>query len=170
MGVTIHHGVISDVFFVLDKTRLSRFVHLWLLAIDKQDPTYTPYPEDDNEATRELAERRNWIVQGKPGQYELTGPDRKVLWLRNDQQQTSTYVIEAVGTGTVKIGKSTNVGARMATLQTSTPSELRLVAVLKGDIENNLHRRFAAHRLNGEWFRFDDEIKSAIESIEKAGR
>lgn len=70
----------------------------------------------------------------------------------------------------VKIGMTGNLRERFGVLSRSTPgcitlhppemawtAPLALVAVMPGDIEHELHERFAhAHDL-GEWFRFDDE-------------
>lgn len=67
----------------------------------------------------------------------------------------------------VKIGYSANPTMRLSTLQTSTPSKLELLATIEGDIqtERQLHQRFAAYRLNGEWFRLTEELTSFIDSL-----
>lgn len=65
------------------------------------------------------------------------------------------YMLQAGAFGDIKIGVATDPLARMRQLQTSMPKKLRLVRVLEGgaDDEKVLHRRFAADRLTGEWFR-----------------
>jgi len=52
----------------------------------------------------------------------------------------------------VKIGVTTNLDGRMSQLQ--TPEPVCLYALLDGWLreERELHKRFAEHRLQGEWF------------------
>ncbi|GAB3161656.1 hypothetical protein GCM10027059_12380 [Myceligenerans halotolerans] len=58
----------------------------------------------------------------------------------------------------LKIGHTTrDVERRVRELQTGSPREIRLIAVLPGastDTERELHAQFAAYRVraNGEWF------------------
>ncbi|HYD66141.1 GIY-YIG nuclease family protein [Azospirillum sp.] len=53
-----------------------------------------------------------------------------------------------------KIGFSAFPPSRMADLQAATPFQLRLLHTIRGDerIEQQLHDRFAALRVRGEWF------------------
>ena len=64
------------------------------------------------------------------------------------------YLIEALGTGLVKIGYSNNPSKRLSGLQTASPHDLTLFRVLPGEIEDehDLHQRFSIHRVRGEWF------------------
>lgn len=70
------------------------------------------------------------------------------------------YFIQRGERGDIKIGYSDKPGRRLSALQTGSPEPLHLLATLPGDmaLERELHRRFAAHRLNGEWFRPAAEI------------
>lgn len=64
-----------------------------------------------------------------------------------------TYVIGAEGSPLVKIGRTTGrPEQRLAALQTGQPSTLSLLWHCEGDHETALHRKFAAHRVRGEWF------------------
>lgn len=79
--------------------------------------------------------------------------------------QKGVYV---VGYGPyVKIGISLNVAERISSLQTGAPEKITLYAVLDGWAADEvaLHRRFAAYRLNGEWFRLEGEVASWVESL-----
>lgn len=70
-----------------------------------------------------------------------------------------TYFIQTQDGTAVKIGRTAvAVKKRLQSLQTSSPTLLRVVLVLDGDHEQFLHRRFQAHRLSGEWFRAVPEI------------
>ncbi len=56
----------------------------------------------------------------------------------------------------IKIGHTAaSAGSRMAQLQTGNPSPLVLLGVMPGELvdERNLHVRFSAYRVAGEWFK-----------------
>ena len=64
----------------------------------------------------------------------------------------------------VKIGFASNLRRRFAMLQIAHPEELQLVFDLPGGgvEEAALHRKFARHRVRGEWFTYSQEIKDWI--------
>jgi hypothetical protein len=65
------------------------------------------------------------------------------------------YFIQAGTDGPIKIGISDNPAKRLAQLQTAHPVGLALLGVVPDvdlALERELHRRFAAYRMNGEWF------------------
>jgi hypothetical protein len=63
------------------------------------------------------------------------------------------YVIAAPD-GTSKIGIAGDPEKRLRELQTGSPVLLTLVGAMPGGLalERLLHRRWAAHRIHGEWF------------------
>ena len=63
------------------------------------------------------------------------------------------YVIQSED-GPIKIGRSVNPKARVASLQTASPSRLRLVRLYpsEGHRERSLHRTFSPLHVRGEWF------------------
>lgn len=67
------------------------------------------------------------------------------------------YFIQAEGVGHIKIGftEAEDAAARLVSLQIGSPVLLKLLGVIPGTMEDekNLHRRFAAHRVTGEWFK-----------------
>jgi len=78
------------------------------------------------------------------------------------------YFIKAVDGDAVKIGycKSDPQRRRQA-LQTGHPARLELIAVIEGPDAGRLgeaawHSRFAADRLQGEWFRWSPELRRAV--------
>ena len=82
-------------------------------------------------------------------------------WERDDLE--SVYVIHAPEVGRVKIGLTKHDPAtRLRTLQVGSPCVLGLVRVIEGGWrkEQELHKRYAAHRVHGEWF--SDAILSAL--------
>lgn len=60
----------------------------------------------------------------------------------------------------IKIGVTTDLGKRIASIQTSTPYPVELIAAIPGDkaLESELHATFANHRTSGEWFRLSPDI------------
>lgn len=60
----------------------------------------------------------------------------------------------------IKIGFSDAPELRIATLQTASPRELRILAIMPGDTlkEVELHNRFSHLRVRGEWFVAEDEL------------
>lgn len=81
------------------------------------------------------------------------------------QEYGGTYFIDSGDA--IKIGFSSNWNKRLASLQTSSPSELKVLAVYYGprSLELELHKKFAEYRIrqNGEWFRKCDAISDYIE-------
>lgn len=68
----------------------------------------------------------------------------------------------------VKIGKATGrPDARIRDLQTGCPYPIRLVAHVCGGLreEYELHRRFAAFREHGEWFRYEGMLAEYVQTI-----
>lgn len=65
----------------------------------------------------------------------------------------------------VKIGHSRDVEKRRAELQTGNPYQLELLAQVPGSPvdERALHKRFAAERVAGEWFRITPELEQVIQ-------
>lgn len=66
----------------------------------------------------------------------------------------NVYYIRSEDSGRVKIGWSSNVPARLKSLQRASASRLTLLYSEPGTgrDEANLHERFRAHRVHGEWF------------------
>jgi len=75
---------------------------------------------------------------------------------RRHRKATVVYLVQSGEAGPVKIGTSTLGGLRrrLETLQVGNPAPLLLRAVFAGDRrdERELHRRFAAAHVGGEWF------------------
>ena len=76
------------------------------------------------------------------------------------------YLIEALGTGLVKVGYSANPKVRLAALTRGSAAWLRLVGSFEKshEDEQSLHRRFSELREHHEWFRDDGAIRDEFES------
>jgi uncharacterized protein YozE (UPF0346 family) len=72
-----------------------------------------------------------------------------------------TYIISDGGT-LVKIGKARNPHLRLRGLQTGSARSLALLLILEGDREYDLHERFKEHRVHGEWFTLNEDIRAFI--------
>lgn len=82
---------------------------------------------------------------------------------RRNQEGAPGYVyfVEATSTKRVKIGFSLHSPAkRLRQLQQGCSERLRIIVAVVGSrvLERDLHRRFAAYRIVGEWFEGSEEI------------
>ncbi len=80
---------------------------------------------------------------------------------------TYVYFIQVGTGGPIKIGFSQDPTQRLASIQHHHPTELRLLAIMSGGLaeELELHRRFAPHRLRGEWFAPAHELVAFVLSL-----
>jgi hypothetical protein len=77
-------------------------------------------------------------------------------------------VVYFVAGGTcVKIGISTNIKSRFASLQTSSGEDLRLLATIPGGVEREreIHTQLDRYRKRGEWFLDCAEVREAIVAL-----
>lgn len=92
-------------------------------------------------------------------------PDGKV-WI---------YFIRSGEGGPIKIGQAKDPVDRLMGLQTGSADELTLETAMIGEpkVERQLHKRFAKHRIRGEWFKPAAALQCLIVSarkFEKAAR
>ncbi len=80
-----------------------------------------------------------------------------------NRRSSSVYFIQAE-TGQIKIGRAFDVGARQSAMRTMSPVPLTLLCAISGDmrVELGYHKRFAEHRLHGEWFAPHPDILAEI--------
>ena len=69
--------------------------------------------------------------------------------------------------GAIKIGKAVDVEKRIQALQGGNPRQLTTLLVVQAPrrLEFELHRRFKALRLQGEWFASSPELLDCIASL-----
>lgn len=116
-------------------------------------------------ATESAREREDWRTLGYSSWDEYAVRLLEMPWLADRVTSTSVYFIQAVGGGPIKIGYAANVATRLNALANSSPVVLRVIAVIDGGgraEEAELHRRFAAARLHGEWFRPVPELLAYV--------
>lgn len=69
------------------------------------------------------------------------------------KREAWTYFVQPELGGAIKIGfTSKPPQSRLSGLQVGSPVKLRLIGLLEGNREHELHSRFGKHRLHGEWF------------------
>lgn len=76
------------------------------------------------------------------------------------------YFIAEGPRGAIKIGVTDDPAKRLAALQIGNSRPLRCLGLIDGDanVESNWHRRFAAQRISGEWFKRTPELVEAIKA------
>lgn len=92
------------------------------------------------------------------------GPSRKPA------KEGWVYYAQSLDGGPIKIGWTNNVKARLASLNTSSPQRIVILAAEPGDraTEAAMHRRFDAARKNGEWFDPVDDLLSHVRLVMRA--
>src|ERR1700722_18471788 len=75
------------------------------------------------------------------------------------------YLIQAGDDGPVKIGHARDPLKRLHSIQIGSVEPLRLLGTLPGSVarEAELHSRFAADHIRGEWFRFNPVMLDGID-------
>ena len=78
------------------------------------------------------------------------------------------FIQAATGTGLIKIGYSNDCEARLRSMQTGSPIQLTLLAVLPGSRkrEQQVHRYWSVYRAHGEWFQPDTRLLAEIAQIQ----
>lgn len=82
------------------------------------------------------------------------------------------YFLRPVGQiGPIKIGCSVAPDKRLIAIQAWSPLPLELVAICVGKNahEQNLHARFIADRLHGEWFIWSEELQYVMDHVASHG-
>ncbi len=82
------------------------------------------------------------------------------------------YFVQAASGGPIKIGISNDPLGRLAQLQTGHPGALVILAVVPGgrQLELDLHKKFAKHRIHGEWFSPTPELLEIVGNADKTAR
>jgi hypothetical protein len=94
---------------------------------------------------------------------------RYVLSFHTRHKRT-LYFAEAIGASMIKIGITSDLGARLRALRDASPVPLALLHSLPGTArqESALHLKFIAARSHAEWFRATDELRAFIERLKIA--
>lgn len=87
-----------------------------------------------------------------------------LLWEDCSDPVYDTYFVQSVGGGLIKIGRAIDPWKRLKHLNTCSPEELRLLAIMDGEDwpEACVHAQFARDRVRGEWFHPSDRLLKFI--------
>jgi hypothetical protein len=78
------------------------------------------------------------------------------------------YIVEAIGTGLMKIGRTNGLDRRIQAMQTDCPVEIKILFQTKEMSEKDIHRLFANFHSHKEWFRINDESRGMIDALADA--
>src|SRR5262245_39259110 len=135
------------------------------------------YDDHDEDKTMQMPEMRSCLdaTNSRETQTMSVMPSSEVGCASLEREQGGTpakgwiYFVETSDGQFIKIGYSRYVIKRMSELGTLRPGnfELRPIGYLPGDrrVEAWLHRVFAEHRDNGEWFQQCERIRNFIETL-----
>lgn len=110
---------------------------------------------------------RSWAEEDA----RIITPGKRTINLDKETAKPPCYIyfILNYDSQAVKIGIAKNVKRRLASLQTSSPSELELLSTIKTKsvnnarkIEKSLHEKFDKNRIRGEWFKANVELLDYI--------
>lgn len=157
--IDVPMSIFGEPLFVGRPEMVGLFVHHWCHCVWKKDPSFFLIALSAQDLR--VAVETGFLI-AEDDQLRLTGPLRDPLWLLDSPRVWWTYAIEAVGSGTVKIGRSLDPDGRLLGLQKASPLPLKMLGKVRGDVECKLHRELSAHRISGEWFQLNDEVMVAL--------
>jgi len=81
------------------------------------------------------------------------------------------YLARMTSTGAIKIGFTTDLAARVASLWYVVPGGVSVITSFLGtpDAETYLHKKFAHRRISGEWFEAAEDLLDFIERVKVEG-
>ncbi len=114
----------------------------------------------------ELAAQKVRLAQSA-GPEELAGFALELS--RREEVAASVYFIQGDPGSPVKIGRTHDLNARFASLQTANPMTLRWLLTLRGgaQLEKWLHAAFDSDRTRGEWFVASHRLLKFVEITAK---
>jgi hypothetical protein len=116
---------------------------------------------------KKMAETKRRLKQYKDSQLPVViQPKAEIVEEVPVESKAFIYLIE--GNSLYKIGIATNVTRRKASLQTSSPFELKVIKIWETAFpkkaEKHLHTYLKSHHVRGEWFRLpNNEVESLLQ-------
>jgi len=156
-------------------------------AFKKDDPRWESFNKERTEKAAKALKKLQSVHREKPENNKTTPvkqkkrrkekkekpkpkpkPEKRFTLRNANTRESCVYFIQSENGGPIKIGISTNVQGRLASLQTGYPYPLKVLATIPGGEreEKGLHETFAEHRLSGEWFEPVDKLIDLITKIE----
>lgn len=102
--------------------------------------------------------------------YAIIATMASIKMKEGEAENTSTYFFKNPVTGLIKIGRSVDIKTRKQAVQCGSGVELKVLLVVSGDSERELHKKFAEYRKHGEWFNdTDGKIEAYIINHKSSG-
>ena len=91
---------------------------------------------------------------------------RDPIW---DEHVEQVYFMRYGTSNRVKIGYTKRMNQRRCGLEGGTPEDLHLLATVTGgrEQEYRLHKRFAAYRIKGEWYKLEGKLAEYVAALPK---
>lgn len=98
---------------------------------------------------------------------DIQSPYPGPVFLQNSKHLQGQIYFMQSGNGSIKIGYSTNIEARVSLLQSGNPEILKILRVFPGNIfsEILLQKKFKEYKIHGEWFHPVPELLNFISNI-----
>ncbi len=105
---------------------------------------------------------------------KIITPGKRTINLDKETAEPPCYIYFVLNCDSqaVKIGIAKNVMRRLASLQTSSPSELKLLGTIKTKsvnkarkLEQSLHQTFDEYQIRGEWFKAEVKLLKYINEL-----
>lgn len=138
--------------------RKRRIVITWLLSNDVKVIRTLPLYKCKNQVLFDEFEKQ----KGKTIERHLEDLSRHRPERDNKGQ---IYVIGNLYHGLIKIGFSINPEKRISGIQVGCPFRVSLLKVFDGTMkqEKKLHKKYRRYNTNGEWFKYEGELKEVLQ-------
>jgi hypothetical protein len=119
------------------------------------------------------ATAKQWRAHGMPCSRGKVLPHRALAWIEQNRKNSVAINRKSVvyfvrdQAGRIKIGLSSNVQRRLLEIRKMVKGPVALLGTIDGDMRTELalHERFAADRLEGEWFRASEAVMAAVPTM-----
>lgn len=116
-----------------------------------------------------------WIKTWASPDAKIITPGNKTISLVGSpiaKGSAFVYFVFNADSNAIKIGKARDLEKRLRSLQTVSPSKLKLLKATHVTdekeanlLESSLHRQFAYLRITGEWFKAESELLNYLENL-----
>jgi hypothetical protein len=116
-----------------------------------------------------------WIKTWASPTVKIVTPGSRTHSLDGDKLAHQAYFVYFIlneGSSAIKIGYAKDLAKRMKALQTSSPTQLRLIRSVQveglkaaQELEQSLHKQFHGIRLSGEWFKAEAHLLEFIHQL-----
>ena len=87
---------------------------------------------------------------------------------KRPSRQSYVYFVQSGQKGPIKVGYTTQEPRdRLYAMQTGNPERLNMLAAIPGgpELESAMHVAFAGYHIEGEWFRYEGDVKRVVDEL-----